>query len=199
MRTAQWVAAGVAIIGLAPVVELGPTLRGAGGMDTEEAVGLAMCLGGAVSYALVVLLIKIAQVPGEAEDDARRSGRASAPSPLVLVWWQCAIGTALLAWWPVRYGLPATPSAWAWLATLGVLNTGLAYALLYAGIARLSSARIAILQFVYPLCAVVLDGVVYGRVLDALQLSGLGLMLAALFVAAAPSRAARTVPPGGRA
>ena len=198
VRPSQWIAAAVAVVGLSLVVELVPTLAGAGGLDASEAVGLAMCLGGAASYALVVLLVKLAQSPVTARGGDRRAGRASPTGPLVLAWWQCAVGTACLAWWPARHGLPGTPSAWAWLACLGVLNTGLAYALLYAGVARLSAARVAILQFVYPLAAVAVDGLVYGRVLGPVQLCGLGLMLGALFVAAAPPRAPRPDRPSGR-
>ena len=46
----------------------------------------------------------------------------------------------------------------------------------------LTLGRIAVLQYVYPLTAIVLDWAVYGRGLDAVQLAGVGLMAGALLV-----------------
>ena len=61
-----------------------------------------------------------------------------------------------------------------------MIHTGLAYVVLYAGMARLSTSRIALLQFVYPAAAVIVDWLVYGRALSAVQLVGVGLMAVAL-------------------
>ena len=66
----------------------------------------------------------------------------------------CAV---VLLPWPLMQGLPAFGAAWGWLAGLGVLHTGLAYVVLYAGMARLGTGRIAVLQFVYPGTAVLVD------------------------------------------
>jgi len=141
-----------------------------------------MCLVGAFCYAFVVLLTKFIQTNHSISSTDHEVPTAIPPSPIVLVWWQCAIGILVLSWWPIQHGLPSAPEAWAWLFALGVLNTGLAYTLLYAGISRLPSGRIAILQFVYPLAAVIVDGVVYGRVLDLIQLFGFFLMIVAVLV-----------------
>lgn len=67
-----------------------------------------------------------------------------------LAWWQCALGAAVLWVAPVRQGWPAWGASWAWLAGLGLIHTGLAYTLMYAGMARLATARVAVLQFAYP-------------------------------------------------
>jgi drug/metabolite transporter (DMT)-like permease len=64
---------------------------------------------------------------------------------------------------------------------LGVLHTGLAYALIYAGMQRLEVGRIALLQFVYPIAAIALDVAIYGRALDGMQWAGVLLMGAALW------------------
>lgn len=143
-----------------------------GGGNTADAaaqgyvVGLLMCLGGSLSYAGVTILAKLEKVV----------------TPFALAWWQCAVGVLLLLWVPWVHGLPSSGSAWAWLAGLGILHTGLAYAILFAGMARLTLGRVAVLQYVYPLAAVLLDWLVYGRVLNAVQLIGVGLMAAALLV-----------------
>jgi drug/metabolite transporter (DMT)-like permease len=128
--------------------------------------GLLMCLAGSLCYAGVTILAKTEKVV----------------TPFALAWWQCAVGTVLLLWVPLVHGGPQALSSWAWLAGLGVLHTGLAYAILFAGMARLTLGRIAVLQYVYPLTAIVLDWAVYGHTLDAVQLAGVGLMAVALLV-----------------
>ena len=133
--------------------------------------GLLMCLGGSLSYAGVTLIAKLAR----------------GVSSFALTWWQCAVGTAALACWPLLHGWPSWGTAWAWLAGLGVIHTGLAYVVLYAGMARLSTSRIALLQFVYPAAAVVMDWLVYGRTLSAVQIAGVALMGAALVRVKKPS------------
>ncbi len=137
----------------------------AGAADTADyRWGLAMCLGGSLSYAGVTLIAKTWQGIGS----------------FALAWWQCMAGVLLLAWWPLLHGWPAAGPAWAWLAGLGAVHTGLAYVVLYAGMARLPTARIAVLQFVYPAAAVLIDWAVYGRALGATQLTGVALMGLAL-------------------
>ncbi|KZK27428.1 transporter [Delftia sp. GW456-R20] len=132
----------------------------------DHVSGLLMCLAGSLCYAAVTILAKTEKVV----------------TPFALAWWQCAVGTVLLLWVPLVHGWPQAPSSWAWLAGLGVLHTGLAYAILFAGMARLTLGRIALLQYVYPLTAIVLDWAVYGRALGFVQLAGVGLMAGALLV-----------------
>jgi drug/metabolite transporter (DMT)-like permease len=156
-----------------PVALLGLTLA-SGLLDERPAaighdvlVGLALCLIGSFTYAAVTLLAKAAQGVGS----------------YAFASWQCGVGAVALAWCPWLQGWPAPGPAWGWLVGLGVLHTGLAYVLMYAGMARLPTARIAVLQFVYPLAAVAIDGLVYGRVLSPLQWGGVALMGLALWSA----------------
>ena len=101
----------------------------------------------------------------------------------VLAWWQCAIGTLLLLAWPVGQGWPTWGTSWGWLAGLGVIHTGLAYTLMYAGMAHLSTGRIAIFQFVYPAVAIVADWLFLGEALSLLQLIGIVVLSAAVWFA----------------
>jgi drug/metabolite transporter (DMT)-like permease len=179
VRRVQWLAATVALGGLALASGLGGVT--AGEVAGTYRAGLLMCLGGAFSYACVVLLAKVASAQGS--------------SALAIAWWHCAVGTLALAAWPLQHGLPAPGPAWAWLAGLGVLHTGLAYVLLYAGMARLGAGQVALLQFVYPVTAVAMDAAVYGRLLTPLQACGLVLMVGALWVAMRPPRAEPARPP----
>lgn len=165
----------LALLGLA-LAAGGPALwRSGAAAGGDYALGLAMCLGGSLSYAAVTLIAR-----------ATRS-----VTPLALAGWQCLVGMAVLAWWPLVHGVPAAGAAWGWLAGLGLIHTGLVYVMLYAGIARLPAGRIAVLQFVYPAAAIVVDWAVYGHALDALQTGGVVLMAAALWSAGLTSAAPR--------
>ncbi|WP_133699962.1 DMT family transporter [Roseateles toxinivorans] len=135
-----------------------------GTYDKSYAIGLLMCLAGALCYASMGLIVKLAR----------------GISSFALAWWQCLVGTVLLSGWPLLHGWPAMGPAWGWLAGLGIIHTGLAYVLLYAGMARLPTSRVALLQFVYPAAAVLIDWGVYGHAQSPLQLLGIALMGAAL-------------------
>ena len=136
-----------------------------GGPVAGAAVGL--CLAASLSYAGVTLIAHRSPVVGS----------------YALAWWQCAVGLVMLAAWPLRHGLPPAGAAWAWLAGLGIIHTGLAYVLLYGGMARLPTARVALLQFVYPATAVSIDWLVYGHAMSPLQLAGVALMGVGLLAA----------------
>jgi drug/metabolite transporter (DMT)-like permease len=153
--------------------------------DPWFALGLTMALLGSVCYAAVTLIAR----------------QQRSITSLGLTFWQCAVGSALLAWWPWVHELPARAAGWPlatwfWLAGLGVLHTGFAYALMYGAMQRLPPGRIAVLQFVYPIAAIVLDGVVYGRALDASQWLGVVLMGVALAWAGRAGSAPRSPTPG---
>lgn len=176
----QWAAVLAALVGLGLASGL---LDEAWPTDAHAyTLGLLMCLGGSLSYALVTLLAKAAREVGS----------------LAMAWWQCAVGTVVLVAWPPLHGWPATPGAWAWLAGLGVLHTGLAYVVLYAGMARLPTHRIAVLQFVYPLAAIAVDWLVYGRALSGVQLAGAVLMALALLSLRRDPASTRPAPPPPR-
>jgi drug/metabolite transporter (DMT)-like permease len=164
----QWAATLVALCGLALTTGLLSDTAWLHSTGKGYLIGLAMCIGGSLSYAAVTLIAKSAKT-------------TTGTSSFALAWWQCMVGVVLLAWVPLVYGWPQQPQAWAWLAGLGVIHTGLAYAILFAGMARLAVGKIAVLQFVYPLAAVVVDRLVYGRALSPLQIAGMLLMAAALW------------------
>jgi drug/metabolite transporter (DMT)-like permease len=174
VSASRWLATLAALVGLALSTGLFDAPGSALRWDSDYGTGLWMCLGGSLSYAAVTVIAKTEQ-------------RISA---YALAWWQCLVGMLLLAWVPFAYGLPDRPGAWAWLVGLGVLHTGLAYAVVFAGMARLALGRIALLQFVYPLTAVLVDWAVYGHTLQPLQLLGVATMALALWTLRRPQAAA---------
>jgi drug/metabolite transporter (DMT)-like permease len=162
----QWGMSLLALLGLVLATGL---LNGANTTEVNASsylVGILLCLGGALAYAIVTMIAK-----------TNRS-----VTPVALVTWQCIVGTVLLAWWPWFHGWPAQASSVSWLAGIGVIHTGLAYVLVYTGMAKLSTGKIAALQFVYPATAVLVDWLVYGRTLSALQLLGVAAMVVAIGV-----------------
>ena len=163
---AQWAAAGIALVGLALASGLADHDAGWWAGRSGYTAGLLMCLAGSLSYAGAGFIAKC--------EGARVGSFALSAG-------QCAVGALVLAPWPLLHGLPPLGPAWAWLTGLGVLHTGLAYVLLYAGMARLTTGHIALLQFVYPGTAVIVDWVVYGRALTPLQMTGVALIGAALW------------------
>lgn len=168
---AQWLAAAIALCGLTLATGIADELLGpVSAVDNAMrrpgyAAGLWMCLAGSLSYAAASFIAK---------READRVGSFALSAG------QCVVGALALLPWPLIHGVPAPGAAWAWLAGLGVLHTGLAYVVLYAGMARLGTGRIAMLQFVYPGTAVLVDWLAYGRALTPAQIAGVVLMAVAL-------------------
>lgn len=164
---AQAAAAVVALGGLALATGMLDGIVAGASIDARYLLGIALCLAASLSYAIVTLIAKSAR----------------SVTSLGLAFWQCAVGSVLALAGPLLHGVPAIGTTWLWLAGLGVLHTGLAYALLYAGMAQLSAGRIAVLQFVYPATAIAVDVLAYGRMLSLPQFIGVALMAAALWAA----------------
>lgn len=168
----QWAATLVALCGLALTTGLVGDMASATSWGSDYVLGLLMCLGGSLCYAAVTILATTEKTI----------------TSYALAWWQCLTGAVVLVWVPFVFGWPDQASAWAWLAGLGALHTGLAYAILFAGMARLPLGKIAVLQFVYPLTAALVDWGVYGRTLNAVQLAGVALTALALWTIKQPKR-----------
>lgn len=140
-------------------------------------IGVFLCLIGSWCTAFVTIIAK------------RLRGLPAG----VLAWWQCAIGAATLWWWPMNHGWPTWGSSWLWLAGLGLVHTGLVYALMYAGIGKLPASRTAVLQFAYPAVAVGIDWAYFGTRMDGMQLLGIFVMaVATLLTGREPAPRPRT-------
>jgi len=80
----------------------------------------------------------------------------------------------------VRFdALPATGAHWLELVTLGVVNTGIMYVLLYGAIQKLPTAMTGALSFIYPVVAIIVDRVAFGQKLAWVQVFGAALILLA--------------------
>jgi drug/metabolite transporter (DMT)-like permease len=154
-----WIATAFAGLVLASGVATTENLHG----HTSYLIGVGEALVGSLLYASVTLI-------------AKGLGNLR-PHLLTLV--QCAVGVVCL---PFIAPLGAThigPMQWFWLVGMGVLHTGLSYVLIYGALPKLSTPVIAVLLFVYPLTAIVVDALVYGRALSLPQLGGMALIVVA--------------------
>ena len=146
---------------------LAPLWSGAAGAQPAGYwLGVGLCLLGALCTAAVTLLAQHVQ----------RHQPVAAPA---LAWWQCLLGSVLLWAWPVQHGWPEGGS-WLWLASLGLVHTALAYTLIYVGMARLPTSRVALLQYLYPAVALAADWLLLGQRLHGVQLAGLALIALAV-------------------
>lgn len=105
----------------------------------------------------------------------RAVGPALKPQLVALI--HCTTGALLLA--PPLLALGASaPSAGQlpWLIGLGGIHTGLVYVLLYSALPLLPGAMIAVLLFIYPAVALLVDYLVYGHAIDLVQIGGLLLI-----------------------
>jgi drug/metabolite transporter (DMT)-like permease len=81
--------------------------------------------------------------------------------------------------------LPSTTSGLLWLVLLGTVHTALMYVLIYASIGKLPTTTVALLSYVYPVVAVLVDIAFYGHRPTWPEALG---MLAVLAAALAPQR-----------
>ncbi len=126
--------------------------------------GVLLALAAAFFYAVATLATR------------RLAGIASAQIAGV----QLLIGACVLLPWVDLSVRSLSPLAWTCLLTLGLVHTGLQYNLLYAAFQRLTAERIAVLSFIYPLVAIVVDLVVFDLALDIVQVTGMVLILIAI-------------------
>ena len=151
-----------------------------------DAIGVAAGLGGAASMASGVTLRKRWRT-------ASAGSEASSVSNLAFTSWQLVVGGGLLsvASFVVEGAPPSLTAAnlagFAWLATVG---TAVAYALWFRGITRLPVANVALLGLLSPLVAVTAGYLVLDQHLGVLQLTGVAVVLSALWLGQQSAQAA---------
>ncbi|MGH8782381.1 DMT family transporter [Paraburkholderia sp.] len=154
-----WIATAFVGLVLASGVAAAGNLQG----HSSYLVGVGEALVGSVLYAAVTLIAK--------------SLRDLRPHLLTLA--QCLVGLVCLPFIAPLGATHIAPQQWFWLVGMGVLHTGLAYALIYGALPKLTTPVIAVLLFVYPLTAIAVDAIFYHRALSIAQLAGMVLIVVA--------------------
>lgn len=148
----------VAFAGLMLVVKIDP----AGfSLTGGYLAGIGLALGAAALYAVASVVTK----------------RLKGIPPHLIALVQVALGAGMLAPLADFSDLPTDGVQWGYLATIGVVHTSLMYILLYSALQKLPTTRVAVLSFVYPAVAILVDYVAYGRDLSPAQWGGIALIL----------------------
>ncbi|WP_264934554.1 DMT family transporter [Streptomyces sp. A012304] len=172
---AGWI--GLAFAGL--VLVSGVTPADFTGGDGRYLLGVGQALLAALLYGLSTLVTK----------------RITGVRPHLIALVQVLAGIPLLLPFADFAAMRGTGADWGWLAGLGLIHTGLMYVLMYAAYAQLPTSKIAVLAFVYPAVAMVVDRVVYGHHIGLVQALGVPLIvLASLRVTLPRPRAAAPAP-----
>lgn len=129
-------------------------------VDTSWLIGVLLLLGGAFVYAITAIAGK----------DIRN--QRSEITTLI----QTLAGTIIFAPF-INFSQDITTSAWGLLLMIGVLQTGIAWGLVYGALPYLSTPLIAILSFVNPLTAIFSDWLFYDHLISGSQAIGMGLIV----------------------
>ncbi len=125
-------------------------------------LGVALTLAAALSYVVTTLAVRVI-----------REQR-----PEVTMLFQAIIG-ALLVSFAADFSLNISLPSWGWLIGMGVIHSGLVMVAMYATYPLLPTPVIAIMNFIYPAVAILLDWLVYGHPLTPLQVSGVAIIVIA--------------------
>lgn len=128
--------------------------------DASYLIGVGLAFLGAVFCGAALLM-------------SRHVGRQR---PFALVMLQCWVGVLMLGGFSSG-GVFHLGVHWAWLLGLGVIHSGIVYVLFYSTYPRLPVATIAVVAFVYPLVALLLDYLLYGHRLVPIQMLGVALIV----------------------
>ncbi|MGW1004864.1 DMT family transporter [Streptomyces sp. NPDC002520] len=105
--------------------------------------------------------------------------RITGVRPHLIALVQVLVGIPLLLPFADFGAMRGTGWDWGWLVGLGLVHTGVMYVLMYAAYAQLPTAKIAVLAFVYPAVAMLMDWMVYGHHIGLVQALGVPLIVTA--------------------
>lgn len=126
-------------------------------------VGVGQALLAALLYGLSTLVTK----------------RITGVRPHLIALVQVLVGIPLLLPFADFGAMSGTGWDWGWLVGLGLIHTGVMYVLMYAAYAQLPTSKIAVLAFVYPGVAMLMDWAVYGHHIGLVQALGVPLIVTA--------------------
>lgn len=151
-----WLA--LAFLGVVALVESGNSSSATG---PAYLAGILLALGAAFFYAITAVVAKkLAGVP-----------------PIIVVLIQVCVGAVTLAPFALVNATPSSREAWALLAILGVVHTGIVFVLLYRGIQKLPTHVTGALSFIYPVVAMVVDAIAFEQRFQPMQIAGAALVL----------------------
>ena len=130
------------------------------GRQESSLLGVVLGLGAAVFYASVILMNKTLSPIGAFDRTLCQLGAAS----LVIVPYLFIIGGLQFS--------AMTPMGWGMLAVLGIVHTGIAYALYFGGIGDVNAQTAAILSYLDPVLSILLSALILRERLDIFSVVG---------------------------
>ncbi len=135
-------------------------------LSSEYVLGLGLALSAAVLYAIATMITK--QLKG------------TRPHLIALI--QVTIGIFMLLPFASFTDIAAASNIqWSYLVILGAVHTCLMYILMYSAFQKLPTPVIAVMSFIYPVVAIMVDYIFYGQSLSIMQFTGIGLIMFAGF------------------
>jgi len=167
----------VAFVGVVLVTDITSVTVGG-----DYLLGIGQALLAALLYAFATIIAK----------------RLKGIRPHLIALTQVTAGIVLLLPFVDFSGTGSIGTGWAWLAGIGLIHTCVMYILLYSSYQKLPTSLIAVLSFVYPAVAIVVDMSVYGTRIHPLQIVGILLICGASLANSlgTSQRAGRTVSAG---
>lgn len=147
---------------------------GTGVSGAGELRGVALGIGAAALYATVILLNK------------RLHGISAFDRTVV----QLAVAGGVLVPYVLltgeMTGVSVTAFAVVMLAVVGIIHTGIAYAMYFGSIEHIKAQTVALLSYVDPIVALMLSALVLGEKMDIWQMIGAALVLCATIISELP-------------
>ena len=144
----------------------------------SEAKGILYGLGAALFYATVVLMNKkITNISAYDKTIMQLGMGAIVLSPYVMLTQNFATAT-----------LSMTPSLWALLLFVGLVHTGVAYALYFDSMKDLKAQTIAIFSYIDPIVAIILSALLLKENMGLYGVIGAVLVLGSTFISELPEK-----------
>ncbi len=135
-------------------------------LSSEYVLGLGLALSAAVLYAIATMIAK--QLKG------------IRPHLIALI--QVTIGIFMLLPFASFADMAAAGGIqWSYLVILGAVHTCLMYILMYSAFQKLPTPIIAVMSFIYPVVAIMVDYIFYDQSLSMMQFVGIGTIMFASF------------------
>ena len=161
---------GVAMVGM---VFVSGVLQGG---QTGSFTGVALGVGAAIFYASVILMNKKLSPIGAYDKTLCQLGTAS-----------LVIAPYLLLSGGIYFG-DMTALGWGMLAVVGIVHTGIAYALYFGGIRDVNAQTAAILSYLDPVLSILLSALILRERLDVFSVIGAVLILGSALYSELPGR-----------
>ena len=161
---------GVALVGM---VFVSGVLQG---NQESSFLGVVLGVGAAVFYASVILLNKKLSPIGAYDKTLCQLGAAS-----------LVVAPYILLTGGIYFG-DMSPVSWIMLGVLGIVHTGIAYALYFGGIRDVNAQTAAILSYLDPVLSILLSALILRERLDVFSVAGAVLILGSALYSELPSR-----------